>query len=102
MRARLTAGVLASSLLAACAQPVPPAPAPQQPPARPGACRADEARFAIGQSISPALAEQARQRAGALRVRAIRPGQMVTMEFDDSRLNLDVDAGGKVTNVRCG
>jgi len=27
---------------------------------------------------------------------------MVTMEFHASRLNIDVDAGNTITNVRCG
>lgn len=103
MTRKLMFGLLAASALCACAQPPGPA-APPAPPARPapGQCNADAARFAVGQLASAELAEQARQRAGALRVRVIRPGQMVTMEFDNSRLNLDVDAAGKVTAVRCG
>jgi len=34
--------------------------------------------------------------------RALKPGQAVTMEFNGARLNLDVDARGRVTSVRCG
>jgi hypothetical protein len=94
---KLLGGLAASTVLfAACAQPQ----APAAPP--PGACNAEAARFAIGQPATAQLAEQARQRAGATRVRLIRPGQMVTMEFDGSRLNLDVDAAEKVAGVRCG
>lgn len=103
MSIKLILGLLATSALCACAQPPGPAAQPA-PPARPapGQCHADGARFAVGHVATPELAEQARQRASALRVRVIRPGQMVTMEFDNSRLNLDVDAAGKVTAVRCG
>lgn len=96
---KLAGGLLASVLVAACAQPPMPG-APAHP--RAGVCQAEAARFAVGQAISPQLAEQARAKSGARSVRVIRPGQMVTMEFDESRLNLDVDAAGKVAAVRCG
>jgi hypothetical protein len=42
------------------------------------------------------------QAAGAQRFRWLRPGEVVTMEYDASRLNLEVDATGKVIRVRCG
>jgi hypothetical protein len=95
-----TAGALFAAILAACAQPGPaPAPAPM-PPA--SACSAEPARFAVGQQATAALLEEARRRAGASRARILRPGQVVTMEFDGSRLNLQVDAGDRVLAVRCG
>jgi hypothetical protein len=34
--------------------------------------------------------------------RTIRPGQMVTKEYDFERLNLDVDASGRIVAARCG
>ncbi len=48
-----------------------------------------------------------RQRSRLLRchartVRALRPGEMHTMEFDGTRLNLTLDANGKVDSVKCG
>lgn len=46
--------------------------------------------------------EEARSAAGADRVRTIKPGQMVTMEYHASRLTLDVDEHNIVVNVRCG
>ena len=46
--------------------------------------------------------EQARKDAGAESARTIGPDQMVTMDFNDKRLNLDTDAKGVVTAVRCG
>ncbi|MEO7241377.1 MAG: I78 family peptidase inhibitor [Variovorax sp.] len=66
------------------------------------ACNADGASFAIGQPTSPQLESAAAYRAGALMARSLRPGEMVTKEFDGARLNLDVDARGRVTAVRCG
>ena len=76
-----------------------PTPAPTEEMAM---CDASKAQFAVRQSYSVTLAEQARVAAGAKIVRRLVPGQMVTMEFSPQRLNLDTDAAGKVTAARCG
>lgn len=68
----------------------------------PGQCNESAARFAVGQVANATLVEDARVRAGAQRVRTVRPGQMVTMEYDAGRLTLDIDAAGRVSGVRCG
>lgn len=65
-------------------------------------CDAAKAQFAVGESYSDALAERAREAAGAQTVRKLVPGQVITMEFNGTRLNLDTDAAGKVTSARCG
>jgi hypothetical protein len=52
--------------------------------------------------VDDAVAEQARSDAGAKHVRVLKPDQRVTMEFDGERLNLEVDAEGRITSVRCG
>ncbi|MBC7477848.1 MAG: proteinase inhibitor I78, partial [Pseudorhodobacter sp.] len=46
--------------------------------------------------------EEARQRSGSYMARVLRPGQVVTMEFSAQRLNLDLNAAGVITGVRCG
>lgn len=83
--------------------PAPTASAPAAPatPAQPG-CNADAARSVVGQVATGEVVEQARSAAGAETARTLKPGQMVTMEFNPSRLNIDVDAGNTITNVRCG
>lgn len=88
--------------LDACAQQLPPAHLPQPPVSTPGQCNESAARFAVGQVADAKLAEEARVRAGAQRVRLVRPGQMVTMEYDSGRLTMDIDAAGRVAGVRCG
>lgn len=95
MRAALLSACAA--VLAACAQP-PSAP----PPPAAGTCNAAAAQFAVGQPGSAQLASRAMHAAGAQRFRWLRPGEVVTMEFDATRLNLELDAGGKVIRVRCG
>jgi peptidase inhibitor I78 family protein len=71
------------------------------PPPQPG-CNAEAARNVVGQLASTQMVEQARSAAGAQTARTLKPGQMVTMEYNASRLNIDVDAGNTITNVRCG
>jgi hypothetical protein len=92
-----------TALVAACAQEPPAVPeAPPPPVFAPGECDGQAAQFAVGQAFNEPLAEQARVRARAERLRTLRPGQVVTMEFDARRLTLDVDADGRVTRARCG
>lgn len=72
-------------------------------PAQQMTCNADAAKpGAIGQAATDAVVEQARNDAGAKMARVLKPGQMVTMEFMDGRLNIDVDDSNVITNVRCG
>ncbi|MET3494777.1 I78 family peptidase inhibitor [Variovorax boronicumulans] len=88
-------------LLAGCAAPGP-ATAPAAPPEPVFQCNADGARFAVGQPLTPQLEAAARVRAEAGIVRVLKPGEAVTMELNGGRLNLDVDARNRVTDVRCG
>lgn len=102
MRPFLPATLATAALLAACAQPpAQTSPAPAPPPAS-GSCNAAGAQFAVGQLATANLVEQARQRAGAGMARMLRPGQVVTMEYNGSRLNVKVDAGNRVIDVTCG
>ena len=86
--------------LSACAA----GPAVSTPTSTPpsGACNAAPAQFAMGHNTNAALEEEARTRAGAKTVRVLKPGQMVTMEFNAERLSLTVDGVGRVTRVSCG
>lgn len=121
-RPRTIALLLASALalpLSACQPPAPdeqeavaaqaqqaaqaaaaPAAAPEAPPA--GSCDASLAQTLVGQPLTEDAARQARQDTHAQRVRVLKPGQVVTLEFDGERLNIDVDAGNVVSGVRCG
>ncbi len=95
--------LLCTVAFGACAQTPAPVPAPPRPPViEPNGCNDAGAQFAVGKTADAKLAEEARVRASALRVRIVRPGQMVTMEFDASRLTIETDAKGKVVGARCG
>jgi hypothetical protein len=72
------------------------------PPPAGTACNAQGAQFAIGKIPGASVVEEARQRSGSYMARVLRPGQMVTMEFNAQRLNLEVDGAGVTRKVRCG
>lgn len=109
---RIAMALLASCVwpLAACTvQPTPEpaaaAPAPAPAPVTGGktqVCNAEAAQDTIGKAATAEVVEQARKSAGAALARVLEPGQVVTMEYREDRLNLDVDAGNVITAVRCG
>ena len=87
----------------------PPRMADEPPPRRmPGSdetlddCNPDAARSAIGKEATAEVVEQARVAAGANVVRTLKPGQVITMEYHASRLNLSVDDHNVVVDVSCG
>ncbi len=67
-----------------------------------GSCNAGAAQSALGQRALASVAERARVAAGAQSVRFIRHDEMVTKEFDTSRLNLQLDEQGTVSKIYCG
>lgn len=104
MTLRLMPTLATAALLAACASPVPPTPIDVRPniPPHGGRCNAGPAQSVIGQISTARNVEAARVAAGARVARTLRPGQMVTKEYDAERLNLDVDASGRIVAARCG
>jgi hypothetical protein len=107
MKANLFTSIALSaslSVMAACtSQPTAAGDDANAPPAGMAqSCNADAARGAVGKAAAPEVVEQARRDAGAAIARVLKPGQVVTMEYRGDRLNVDVDDGDVVTNVRCG
>ena len=80
---------------------------PAGPPIEPGAddvsaCDAEPAQRFVNEMYTPELGEEARTAAGASVARALRPGEVVTMEFRVDRLSLTLDETGRITRVSCG
>lgn len=97
MRIAILAG--AALTLAAC-QSESPAETPP-PPAAEDACGAGKVARFLGKALTPSIeAEIAADTPGSQRV--IRPGDAVTMDFRADRLNIDLDAAGKIAKLRCG
>jgi len=70
-------------------------------PARAG-CHAEAAAALVGRSATPELGAEALRLAGARRLRWIRPGDAVTMDFSPQRLNVHLDLQNRVERLACG
>ena len=67
----------------------------------PAYCRAAEARYALGKTITQALLEELKQKTGARLARA-GVGDPETKDSNDQRLTVDLDATGRIVGARCG
>lgn len=102
MTLRVSLSVIAlSTILAACTTTAGPPMSDPTPPSQ-ASCNHDAAQSQVGQVASAANVERARQLAGARTARVLKPGQMVTMEFIEGRLNIYVDEQNVITRIRCG
>jgi len=64
-------------------------------------CNGADAAFAMGQPMTPALLEEARNRAGARSAVTAQPGNAPTPP-DPLRLIVEVDSAGRMMGARCG
>ncbi|MGE8621235.1 MAG: I78 family peptidase inhibitor [Achromobacter spanius] len=65
-------------------------------------CDAAALQSQIGQKATTSSMEDLRTRSGSSTARILRPGQLVTMEYNATRLNLIVDDKDVMTAIRCG
>jgi hypothetical protein len=101
------AGMAAASLLSACTTVPPEAnaaetAAPAAPAASADACNAAPVQALVGRQRSEAVAGEALRGSGARALRWLEPGSMYTMDYREDRLNISVDARGRITALRCG
>jgi hypothetical protein len=66
------------------------------------ACNADRAESAVGKTVSPALVEEYRKQSGSKTARALRPNDVMTLEYNPQRLNLRTDDKDVIISVNCG
>ena len=83
--------------LAACASP----PTAEAPVAT-GPCNAEVAQSHVGKPASDANVQAAFKASGARTMRSIKPGQAVTMDYREDRLNIYQDATGNIERIGCG
>jgi peptidase inhibitor I78 family protein len=74
--------------------------APEQAPE--GTCDPRHLSRLVGRPGTPELGAEAQRRSGSARLRWIRPGDMVTMDFSPQRLNIRLDASNRVESFACG
>lgn len=85
-------------LLTACAG-TPPTPVT---PSSAGTCNAEAAQAWIGKPASEANIEAAFKASGARTVRSLKPGQAMTMDYREDRVNILQDASGNIEKISCG
>ena len=83
--------------LAACASTPPPGAV-----ASGGTCNAEPAQSHVGTPASEANIEAAFKASGAKTMRSIKPGQAVTMDYREDRVNVWQDASGTIERISCG
>lgn len=97
--------VLLATTLGACA-PITEAPVTGEPEIKEFgggmACRAEGLARFVGQPATAELGTAARDAAGARTVRWLQPGTIVTMDYRDDRLNIQLDGENRVTRLACG
>jgi hypothetical protein len=89
-------------VLAACAVPAPADDGGSTGGTPVAVCDATHVAWAVGQVADDALVERARVESGSTSVRVLRPGMVITREFNGARLNIRVDNERKVLSVSCG
>lgn len=95
--------VLAAALLAGCSStPAPSGQAVKAGASIPERCSTEPLGDLIGKPGSQELLDQARQRSGAQRARMLNPDDMMTLDYDSQRLNIDLDEQGRVYRLSCG
>ncbi len=65
-------------------------------------CDASSIQALVGKQASPALLDQARRKSGAVTARIIRPGDIVTLEYNAQRLTLTTDESLNIQRISCG
>jgi len=90
--------------LTGCTTPadVVPEPAPPVHGAAVRRCEAGPAQGLVGQRATTELGAEALRLTGARALRWIRPGDAVTMDYREDRLNIHLDGQGRVRSLDCG
>lgn len=65
-------------------------------------CVAEPVQDLVGRPATAELGADALRRSHSRTLRWIRPGDAVTMDFREDRLNINLDAQGNVERLNCG
>lgn len=67
-----------------------------------GRCDASKVQSLVGQVLTEEMQRSALATSGSRSLRVIPPNTAVTTDYREDRLNIETDAAGKVTGVKCG
>ena len=67
-----------------------------------GTCNAETAQSHVGKPASDANMQAAFKASGAKTLRALTPGQAMTMDYREDRVNIVQDASGNIERISCG
>ncbi len=103
----LLASMVLTGTLTACSPASPPTPEATDntrdtAPSADTTCNAANAMWAVGKPVDETLLTKTKADATAGIVRTLHPDQVVTMEYNGTRLNLRTDDKGIVLDVTCG
>jgi hypothetical protein len=65
-------------------------------------CDAQPVQNLIGTKLTSSVEAQIRQASTSSKTRVLKPGEVMTMEYDPKRINLILDQQGALTALRCG
>lgn len=69
---------------------------------KPTACKADRVQSLRGREADQRTIKAAQRMARARSVRVLQPGQPMTMDYREDRLNIEVDGRNRIVSARCG
>ncbi|MEO6365836.1 MAG: I78 family peptidase inhibitor [Luteimonas sp.] len=83
--------------------PMPPPSSSVSPPMA-GTMHCDDSKgqSAVGQTATQAVVDKVIAETGSRDARVIKPGQAVTMDYREDRVNINVDANNLIGSVKCG
>jgi hypothetical protein len=64
-------------------------------------CGAGKVKAMLGQKATATVIKRTKQKSGASAMRVIRPGMAVTMDYSESRLNVELDGNDRIKALRC-
>ena len=85
-----------------CHPMAPPAGQNPAPPPAEGKCEAGQVQRFVGKMATKEIVSQIVAQSGSRIARVIRPGQMVTMDYREDRVDIRIDAKTRILNISCG
>ncbi|MVW72057.1 I78 family peptidase inhibitor [Bordetella sp. 15P40C-2] len=67
-----------------------------------GECDSQAVQQLVGKPYSQSLDRELQSKAGASQLRVLKPGQVMTLEYNPVRLNVIVEKDGSISALRCG